>query len=92
VNSGLWSALRRVMPDITAITVRLASAALAATDRGLLERLNQAYKIAFDHVSIRETSRPNVYKLEKVFEVKKEFRLRSVTLCDVPTIAGLEQT
>jgi len=38
------------------------------------------------------TGRRNVYKLEKVFEVKKEIRTRSVTLCEVPTIAGLEQT
>jgi hypothetical protein len=36
--------------------------------------------------------RPNVYKLEKVFDVKKEIRIRSVTLCEVPTIVGLEQT
>jgi len=37
-------------------------------------------------------SRPNVYKLERALEVKKEIRIRSVTLCEVPTIAGLEET
>jgi hypothetical protein len=33
-----------------------------------------------------------MYKLERAFEVKKEIRVRSVTLCEVPTIAGLEET
>jgi len=35
--------------------------------------------------------RPNVYKLKRAFEVKKEIRIGSVTLCEVSTIAGLEQ-
>jgi hypothetical protein len=42
----------------------------------------------FHHVA----SRRDVYKLGEVFEVEKEFRIRSVTLCELPTIAGLEQT
>jgi hypothetical protein len=45
-----------------------------------------------DGLNTAVTGRRNVYKLEKVFEVKKEIRIRSVTLCEIPTIAGLEQT
>ncbi len=34
----------------------------------------------------------NGFVLERAFEVKKETRMRNVPLCEVPTIAGLEQT
>jgi hypothetical protein len=34
----------------------------------------------------------NRFALERAFEVKKEIRMRNVPLCEVPMIAGLEQT